>query len=260
MDAVFFIASKMIGAFLRPDTWIVIALAGIVIALILQRRRIAIWISSITLGLLVVLSALPLGDLLLQPIERRYPANPNLDAIDGIIVLGGGEDTRASAYWDQVQLNEGAERYTAALALARRFPEAQVLFTGGSGALRDVAGAATSEVSIAERFFLTQGIAPDRLLLEGQSRNTAENADLSLALADPSPDETWVLVTSAFHIPRAMRSFETAGWEGLVAWPVDYRTSGFGDGMGWDLTGNLSVLNTAIREHVGQLAYRLAGR
>lgn len=260
MDSVFFIASKLIGALLRPDTWIVIALAGIVLALILQRRRMAIWISSITLGLLVALSALPLGDLLLQPIERHYPANPSLDAVDGIIVLGGGEDARASAYWDQVQLNEGAERYTAAVALAQRFPEAQVLFTGGSGALRDVAGATTSEASIAKRFFLEQGIAPDRLLFEGQSRNTAENARLSLTLADPAADQTWVLVTSAFHMPRAMRSFEAAGWEGIVAWPVDYRTSGFGDGIGWDLTHNLSVLNTSIREHVGQLAYRLTRR
>ncbi len=260
MDTVFFIVSKLIGALLRPDTWIVIILAAIVLALILQRRRLALGISSITLGLLAALSALPLGDPLLQSIERRYPANPSIDAVDGIIVLGGGEDARASAYWDQVQLNEGAERYTAALALARRFPKAQVLFTGGSGALRDVAGVATSEASIAERFFLEQSIALDRLLLEGQSRNTAENARLSLTLAEPAADETWVLVTSAFHMPRAMRSFETAGWGRLVAWPVDYRTSGFGDGMGWDLIQNLSVLNTAIREHVGQLAYRLTER
>ena len=159
-----------------------------------------------------------------------------------------------------MQLNEGAERYTAALALARRFPGAQVLFTGGSGALRDAAGAATSEAYIAERFFLDQGIAPKRLLLESQSRNTAENARLSLKLAGAAPDEDWVLITSAFHMPRAMRSFEAAGWDSLVAWPVDYRTSRFGDGIGWNLIQNLAVLNTAIRERVGQLAYRLSGR
>lgn len=260
MDTVFFVASKLIGALLRPDTWLVIALAFIVLALILQRSRIALWISSVTLAFLVALSTLPLGDLLLQPIERRYPVNPSLDAVNGIIVLGGGEDARASAYWGQVQLKEGAERFTVAMELARRFPEAQVLFAGGSGALRDVAGAATSEASIAKRFFLAQGILPERLLLEGQSRNTAENARLSLTLADPAADETWVLVTSAFHMPRAMRSFEAAGWDGLVAWPVDYRTSGFDDGIGWDLTGNLSLLQIAIREHVGQLAYQLTGR
>lgn len=260
MDTVFFIVSKLVGALLRPDTWIVIALAGIVLALILQRRRMALWISSTSFVLLIALSALPLGDLLLQPIELRYPANPDRDPVDGIIVLGGGENARASAFWSQVQLNEGAERYTAALALARRFPEAQVLFTGGSGALRDAAGATTSEAAIAERFFLEQGILPERLLLEGRSRNTAENARLSLKLARPAPDETWVLITSAFHTPRAMRSFEAAGWDCLVAWPVDYRTSRFGDGIGWNLIQNLAVLNTAIREHVGQLAYRLSKR
>lgn len=260
MDTIFFIASKLIGALLRPDTWIVLALAVVVLAMLLNRRRIALWVSSITLALLVALAILPLGDLLLQPIERTYPAQPALDQVDGIIVLGGGEDARASAFWGQMQLNEGGERYTAALALARRFPEARILFTGGSGALRDLAGTETSEAHMAGRFFRDQGVSPERLLLEGQSRNTAENARLSLALAAPKPGETWVLVTSAFHMLRAMRSFETAGWAGLVPWPVDYRTSAFTDGMGWNLTRNLLVLNTAIREQVGQITYRLSGR
>ncbi len=260
MDTAFFIASKLIGAMLRPDTWIILALAMIVLALVINLRRVALWTGSVTLALLVALSVLPLGDLLLQPVERTYRAHPPLDQVDGIIVLGGGEDAGASAYWDQVQLNEGGERYIGAMTLARRFPQARVLFTGGSGALRDLTGAETSEAAIAERFFLDQGIAPTRLLLEGQSRNTAENARLSFVLAAPAPGKTWVLVTSAFHMPRAMRSFEEAGWAGLVAWPVDYRTSAFTDGVGWNLTRNLQVLTTAIREQVGQLAYRLFER
>jgi len=260
MDTVFFIASKLIGALLRPDTWIVLALAVVVLAVVLNRRRLALWVGTITLNLLIALAILPLGDLLLQPIERSFPAQPALAQVDGIIVLGGGEDARASAFWGQMQLNEGGERYTAALELAERFPEARLLFTGGSGALRDLAGAETSEADMAGQFFREQGVAPGRLLLEGQSRNTAENARLSLALAAPKPGETWLLVTSAFHMPRAMRSFETAGWTGLVPWPVDYRTSAFKDGIGWNLTRNLLVLNTAIREQVGQIAYRLSGR
>lgn len=260
MDTIFFIASKLIGALLRPDTWVVLALAVVVLALLLNRRRLALWVGSITLSLLVALAILPLGDMLLQPIERTYPVEPALEQVDGIIVLGGGEDARASAFWNQMQLNEGGERYTAALALARRYPEARLLFTGGSGALRDLAGAETSEADMAGRFFRDQGVSAERLLLEGQSRNTAENARLSLALATPVSGETWVLVTSAFHMPRAMRSFEAAGWTGLVPWPVDYRTSAFVDGMGWNLTRNLLVLNTAIREQVGQISYRLSGR
>lgn len=260
MDTLFFIAAKLIGALLRPDSWIVLALAVIVLALVMNRRRLALWFGSVLLALLVTLGIFPLGDLLLQPIERSYPAQPSLEHIDGIIVLGGAEKPRASVYWDQVQLNEGGERYMAALVLARRFPEARLLFAGGSGALRDLAGAGVSEASIAERVFIDLGITPERLLLEGRSRNTTENARYSLALAAPDADEIWVLVTSAFHMPRAMHSFKAAGWAGLVPWPVDYRSSAFADGIGWNLTRNLRVLNISIRERLGQLTYRLRGR
>jgi uncharacterized SAM-binding protein YcdF (DUF218 family) len=260
METLFFIVSKLIGALLRPDTWIVISLGFIVLALIRHRRRIALWCGSVTLVALVALAVLPLGDLLLQPIERRYPANPRLDTVDGMIVLGGGGDARVSVYWDQVQFNEAGERFTAALMLARRFPEAKLLFTGGSGALRDLGGATGAEAAMAKRFFIDQGIAPGRLLFERRSRNTAENARLSLALAEPGPDEAWILITSAFHMPRAMRSFEAAGWPGPIAWPVDFRTSRVAAGIGWNLTRNLQVLNTAIREYVGQFAYRLTNR
>ena len=260
MDTVFFIASKLIGALLRPDTWMIIALAVLVLAVALHRRQLAISLGSILLGSMVVLAVLPLGDLLLQPIERTYPAEPGLDQVDGIIILGGAEDARASAYWGQMQLNAGGERYTAALELAQRFPEARLLFTGGSGALRDLGGPEVSEGAMAERFFLGLGVAPERLLIEDRSRNTAENARLSLALAYPDPNESWVLVTSAFHMPRAMQSFEAAGWADVTPWPVDYRTAAFMDRIGWNLTRNLQVLNIAIREQVGQLAYRVSGR
>jgi uncharacterized SAM-binding protein YcdF (DUF218 family) len=167
---------------------------------------------------------------------------------------------RASAYWGQIQFNEGGDRFAAGLALARRFPDAPILLSGGSGALRDVAVGRVSEASFAKQFFLDHGISQDRLLLEGRSRNTAENARLSFALATPQDGETWVLVTSAFHMPRAMQSFEAAGWRNLVPWPVDYRTSRFSDQIGWDLTRNMLNLQTAVREYVGQIAYRLTGR
>ena len=260
MDTVFLVISKLIGTLLRPDMWIVIALASVVLALIKQRQQLALWVGGLTLFGLVTLGILPLGNVLLQPIERTYPTNPPLSQINGIIVLGGGENVRASNYWGQMQLNEGGDRYAASVALAQRFSDAQLLFTGGSGALRDFTGAAVSEASVAESFFLSQGIDRDRLLFEGLSRNTAENARLSLALANPTPDETWVLVTSAFHMPRAIRSFELAGWGDLVPWPVDYRTSKFTDDIGWDLMRNLEVLNMVIREQVAQLSYRLTGR
>ncbi len=113
---------------------------------------------------------------------------------------------------------------------------------------------------MAGAFFIEQGVASGRLLLEGKARNTAENARLSRVLAAPELDDVWGLVTSASHMPRAMHSFEAAGWTGLVAYPVDYRTGAFRDGIGWDLVGHVEILNAAIRAQVGPLAYRLTGR
>ena len=172
---------------IRSETWITLALGLTLLAQLLQRRRLALALSATTLAALLTLGVLPLGDLLLQPIERAYPANPILTRVDGIILLGGGEDTREAAFWGQAQVNASGDRYLAALALARRFPEARLLFTGGSGSLRDLLGSGSAEAAMAEQVFRDQGIAPERRLLEGQARNTAENARLSWALAAPTP-------------------------------------------------------------------------
>lgn len=260
MDTLFFVASKLLGALLRVDTWIILALGLTLVALLRGNRRLSLTLSTITFLSLALVAVMPLGHLLLQSIERSYTANPPLTNVAGIIVLGGGADIPATAHWGQTQFNEGAERFTAALVLARRFPEARVLFTGGSGSLRDLRGVDLSEADAARAFFVAQGLDPARLLLEGASRNTAENARLSLELAKPGPGQTWVLVTSAFHMPRALRSFAAAGWPALKPFPVDHRTSGFVDGIGWDLAHNIEILNIAIREYAGQIAYGLSGR
>lgn len=261
MDTVFFVASKLVGLLIRVDSWIVLALALVVIALFMEWRRLAKVLSVGTFAVLLALSILPLGDLLLRPLESANAPGPPLDRVDGIIVLGGGEDAAASRFWSQPQVNEAGDRFLGALALAHRFPRARILFAGGSGRLRDTAGGAgATEADVAARIFRAQGLGPDRLLLESRSRNTAENARLGLALAQPAAGEVWVLVTSAFHMPRAMASFRAAGWEGLVAYPVDYRTRAFADGLEWDPVGHIETLNTAIKAWVGLLAYRLAGR
>lgn len=260
MDTLFFVTAKLVSALIRVDTWIVLVLALIVLALVLERRRLALRLSAVAFAVLLTLGLLRLGDLLLQPLGASYPVNPGLSQVDGIIVLGGGEEARISEFWGQPQLNDAGDRYVAALALARRFPQSQPLFTGGSGALRDLAGGGSVEAEMAGAFFHDQGVASTQLLLEGKSRNTAENARLSRALAAPEPGDVRVLITSASHMPRAMRGFEAAGWTGLVAYPVDYRTRSFRDGIGWDLVGHLEISNTAIRAQVGQVAYRWTGR
>lgn len=222
-----FLTGKLVALAIRPDSWLVAGLGLTVILLWRGRmagaRRVATALFLATLGLAV----LPVGDLALRPLETRYPAEPPLPAIDGILVLGGAH------------------------------PGAQVLFTGGSGAVRDVLGPGMPGAEVARRFYAELGLDPARLVLESASRTTAENARLSLALAQPG--QTWVLVTSAFHMPRALASFRAAGWSGdLIPWPVDFRGAPLR--IGWDLTGQLERLNIAVREYVGLAAYRLLGR
>lgn len=257
MDSLFFLMGKLLWAAARPDTLVLAALAGALLALRRGRLGAARGLLGATPALLLALAVLPLGDLLLLPLERSHPPAPPLGEVAGILVLGGSEDVEPALAWGLPLANDAGDRLIAAAALARRFPEAPVLLIGGSGALL---GAAVPEARLSQRVLLDLGVAPERLLLEERSRTTAENAAFSLPLAPAGRSGSWVLVTSAFHMPRAMATFCAAGWTGLVAWPTDHRSLGGAIRPDWDLAGHLAGLNLAAREWIGWLAYRVTGR
>lgn len=260
MDTALFIISKCVGLILRPDAWIILILGFALWAARSGRPRCSrVALTALLVGLITI-GVLPLGQMAIARIEMRIAPPAELSRVDGIVVLGGGEDLAASRRWGTVSLGDGAERLTTAAALARRFPEARVIYAGGSGRLRDALGPDATEADVALGFFTEQGIARDRILLDPSSRNTAENARNARALMQTGAAETWLLVTSAFHMPRAMQSFTEAGWGNIIPYPVDYRTVSFRDGMGWNLQGNLEFLQMAIREVVGSLAYRFLKR
>lgn len=257
MDTLIFILSKCVGLLLRPDVWIILILGFALWAEHSGRPRGSrIALRALFLGLIIV-GVLPIGQLAIGRIEMRTAPPAALSTVDGIVVLGGGEDLAASRHWGKVSLGEGAERLATAVALARRFPEARVIHAGGSGRLRDTLGPDATEADVAVAFFTEQGIEPGRIFLDPTSRNTAENARNARALVKTGEAETWLLVTSAFHMPRAMQSFQAVGWGDIIPYPVDYRTGSFRDGLGWNLQRNLEFLQMAIREVVGFVVYRL---
>ena len=212
-------------------------------------------LASLGLGLAV---ALPLGPRLAAWIEARFP-QPELPAhVDGIVILGGSVDQTISAERGQVALSDSAERLTVAVELASRFPQARLLFTGGSGMLRP--GDLPTEAELAEQFWRGLGLDTDRVAFEGRSRNTWENAVLSHELAAPQPGQIWLLVTSALHMPRAVGCFRRAGWS-VVAYPVDFSTEAEPKAVALPLTSHrLRALDLATHELVGLIAYRLLGR
>lgn len=259
MDTAFFLVSKLAGLLLRVESWGALVLAAGLWALWRGRIRAARrWLTGFALAF-VALAGWPLADPLLAGLEGRWPARPDLTRVDAIIVLGGAEDLAPFRRWHDPAFNEAGERVMAGVALALAHPQARLVFTGGVGTLAG-GGAHGDPAALTGATFQALGIAPDRIVVEDASRTTAENARALRQVLPPAPGAVHVLVTSAFHMPRAMHSFTRAGWTGLVAWPVDYRSGGLGLWPDGKLGGHLTDLDLAIKEYAGLIGYWLAGR
>lgn len=260
METIFFIASKTLGMAARVETWALLLMALALFGLWRGRHRLAGWSLGLLFAGTLALTIFPLGDLLLHPLEEQFPARPALPQIDGIIVLGGAEQTGAYRLWGGPQLNEAGERLIEGAILAHRFPAARLVFTGGSASVGRVEDP-TDPSEMVRETWIALGVAPDRILLEQASRNTAENARLTHDLIQPKPGETWVLVTSAFHMPRALETFTRNGWEGITPWPVDFRSGDLAGLRGiWRLDRNLLGVNLALKEYLGTFVYRMTGK
>ena len=255
----FFELSKVLGFFTVPSNLLFLIAAAGFILMFTRFARSGRRLAVIGLVLLALAGFSPFGNALILPLEQRFPAwDASRGAPDGIIVLGGAIGPAMSDARGEPSLNEAAERITVVAALARRYPKARVVFSGGDGTLM---GNSTSEAKYALPLFESFGIERQRIELEAASRNTAENATLSKALANPKPGERWILVTSAHHMPRSVGCFRRAGFA-VEAYPVDWRTRGPVDLLTpfGGLAAGLARTDVATREWAGLLAYWVTGR
>jgi uncharacterized SAM-binding protein YcdF (DUF218 family) len=255
----FFFLSKTLGLFVAPSN-LMAALGLIGIALLFTRfRRLASWLVVTSLVLIVFAGYSPLGNILMLPLEQRFPPwDASRGAPDGIVVLGGAIDPEISLARGVVALNGSAERITVTAELAHRYPNARIVFSGGTSSLNPNT---PREAPVAVKELVALGVAHDRITIDEQSRNTIENAVFSHLLANPKPDERWILVTSAAHMPRAIAVFRAAGFP-IEAYPVDYQTRGWDDviGLNTSFPEGLEMTDQAIHEWAGLVIYRLAGR
>jgi len=254
----FFYLSKIVWFIIQPLNLSIFLLLAGVIAAIFGRRKLAAC-GTVFAFLILALSAwTSAGAMMLNPLEEHFPRPALPEKVDGIVVLGGGFEGAINLVRGGYELNAGGDRMVETAVLARRFPEARIVVSGGSGELiLDGEGDATT----APRLLGALGVAADRLTLESKSRNTYENAVFTRQMVAPKPGETWLLVTSAFHMPRAKALFDKAGFA-TVPWPTDYRTSGR-EGVGLfrdNAADSLQTTTMAIREWIGLFAYWLSGR
>ncbi len=258
MADVFFIASKLAWGILSPSNLMIIALLIATLCLLKGAVTAAKYILFPTVFLAASLMIYPWGEWVIYPLESRFEQPSELpDEIDGIIVLGGGEQLKTSISWQSPQLGAGGDRYIAAAKLAKHYPEAPVIFTGGHNFLRfDAKG---REGDIAHQVLTTIGIDETRLRIESASRNTNENMQLVQVFL-PQRSGQYLLVTSAFHMPRAMGVARQQSLN-VIAYPVDYR-SNRPELRRWSMHfyDHLDVLEPAWREWIGLTAYYLTGK
>ena len=249
-----FIASKLFWLVAEPSNFFVLLLVLAALLLLTRGRRWGMRLVGLLAVLGVALMLLPFGAWLVIPLENRFPIPSPMPAhVDGIIVLGGAVSTVLTQRRDQPTVNEHAERFLALADLARRYPEAKLIYSGGSASpfMPEY-----READAARAVIDQLGIDPKRMIYERQSRNTEENVRYSKALADPKPGETWLLVTSGWHMPRSVGIFRRQGWN-VIPYPVDYLTDGrlvkikdpdFAEGLG--------LLHRGLKEWIGLVAYR----
>jgi uncharacterized SAM-binding protein YcdF (DUF218 family) len=258
MESIFFWISKLAWLIIAPENLFLFLLLITWILLWRGAYRPAKRLLGFVVIVLMVVALFPIGEWLLYPLEIRFSANPKLpEKIDGIIVLSGPEDAVLSTLWNQVELGDGAERDMAFLELARRYPTAKLVYTGGSGSIMHQEYKAAD---VAKQLFNKLGLDLSRVTFERNSRNTFENAVLSKELVRPGPGEKWILITTAWHMPRSVGIFCKAGWP-VIPYPVDHWTMpGKLLRIDISLSGHLRGLATGVKEWVGLIAYYVSGK
>jgi len=255
----FYVLSKVFWFFATPSNFLAtLTLVGAALALTRRLRRFGAWLAVVGVAGLLFAGLSPLANWVILPLEDRFPAfRDDGRAVDGVVVLGGAVQAEESFGREQLTVNEAGERVIALADLARRYPGARIVFSGGGGTLLTEEA---PEADALARFMDALGIPRQRVLFENQSRTTFENAVYTRRLIEPRPGERWLLVTSAWHMPRAVGCFRRAGFP-VTAYPVDFRTRGPSDA--WRtftfVSEGLRRLDLSAKEWAGLIGYRLVG-
>lgn len=254
----YFFLSKTLGVLTQPSALLLLGLTlGLVLALT-RYRRLGWFLATACLLVIWAATVTPLGESAVRRLEERFP-QPELPAeIGGIIALGGGIDPYLSRARAQVNVGGSVERPMFLKKLSADYPKATLIYTGGSGNLFDQD---SREADYFHQFAEILGWDASRILLEGRSRNTFENARFSRDMIPGGAGrEPWILITSARHMPRAVGIFRRQGWH-VVPFPVDYLTMpATGDWTaGFNVSHGLGMLDAAFHEVIGLVAARLIG-
>lgn len=245
MNDFYFYGSKIAWLLLNPVNLLFFATF---IGVVLLWTKHQLWGRRIVTFMIVVIGligVLPIDQWMMRPLEEAHakPDLTQLDKVDGIMVLGGEFNTRISADRNELTTVSGTERINAFIHLMRLYPNARLAFSGGSGTLTP----GVAEANLSKTYIENLGVDTSHVIFEGESRNTRENAIYMKKVMNPQPGENFILITSAYHMPRSLKEFNKLGWS-PIPYPVGYRTAGKTSYMTGDIRLKVNNLITAMRE------------
>jgi uncharacterized SAM-binding protein YcdF (DUF218 family) len=251
-----FIAAKFLSLLAQPLHWVVVLMVAT--AAVRSRPRASQALLFLALAVMVLVGVKPLPDLILHHLENQYTEiapGADLGGFEGVVVLGGATESGVvQQAHQQPLLGPAAERMTAVVAIHQQNPALRIVFTGGEG---ELLGQGPSEAQRAQQFFESLGLTG--VQYESASRNTYDNAVFTAQLPGVDPHKRWLLLTSAWHMPRAVGTFSKAGWN-VTAYPVDYRTGNETRWSDYSLLDGANAWQLALHEMLGLVAYRVTGR
>ena len=253
-----FYLSKMIWLVLNPFNIFVLFTIVTIILHLISFRKISIAIFLTNFLYLIIISFLPIGNYLINKIEKEYHSNLIIpDKLDGILILGGATNPSMYKEFNQISVNGSAERLIESVSIIKRFKYSKVIFSGGSGVInRPDLG----HSQVAKSFYKKIGIEESRIIFEDNSRNTYENILFAKKIAKPKLNENWLLITSAFHMKRAMLIASKNEWE-LIPYAVDFKTmKKFRFTPNLNLLSNINSLQNGLHEWLGLIFYYLMKR
>jgi uncharacterized SAM-binding protein YcdF (DUF218 family) len=255
-----FAFSKLAWALVSPGSLLAFLLvAGVTLGAAPQSglRRLGRLLCVVVAVCFFAVAVLPVGEWALAPLENRTVFDPP-EQVDGIVIIGGDEQTSVTEARGIPTAQDSMRRYVTFLDMARRYPDSKLVFAGGSAALMPKAHILDAEV--ARQIMADMGVPTDRMIFEKASRNTYENAVFSADIVRPEPAQKWLLVTSAWHMPRALGCFRKAGWN-ISPVPTGFMTTGhYRLYLSFRFDEQMHMLTMAVHEYVGLVSYWMMGR
>jgi uncharacterized SAM-binding protein YcdF (DUF218 family) len=248
--------TKLFSVVAQPLAW---AAVLFVLALFLLPRRpvAALWTFLVAIALTALIGWMPLSNAALRSLENQYPLPAgSLSPFVGIVVLGGDIDVPRGVGGNQgFVLSGGGQRVTTSVALSRQYPNLLILFTAGEIEPSSIWN--TSE-NPAQQFFHNMGVPSERVLYERSARTTYENAIFSASVPGVDKTQSWLLVTSAYHMPRSMALFRAAGWN-VTPHPVGFISSSHTSWTDYSLARGIVRWRLVLHEVVGLVVFAALG-